>query len=84
MERTRRKTLEGIVVSDKMLKTVVVSVETKSKHPIYRKLVITHKKYKAHNENDNAKLGDKVEITETRKLSATKCWRISKIIERAR
>lgn len=73
MERTRRKTLEGIVVSDKMLKTVVVSVETKSKHPIYRKLVITHKKYKAHNENDNAKLGDKVEITETRKLSATKC-----------
>jgi len=72
MERSRRKVLEGLVVSDKMQKTVVVSVETKSKHPIYRKLVISHKKYHAHNDNDDAKVGDLVEITETRPLSATK------------
>ncbi|MBY9210680.1 30S ribosomal protein S17, partial [Pseudomonas aeruginosa] len=57
MERSRRKVLEGLVVSDKMQKTVVVSVETKSKHPIYRKLVISHKKYHAHNDNDDAKVG---------------------------
>lgn len=72
MERARRKVLEGLVTSDKMQKTVVVTVETKNKHPLYRKLVITHKKYHAHNENDVAKLGDKVKITETRPLSATK------------
>lgn len=84
MERSRRKVLEGLVTSDKMQKTVVVTVETKNKHPLYRKLVITHKKYHAHNENDDAKLGDKVEITETRPLSATKNWRVSRIIERAR
>ncbi|AAF30649.1 30S ribosomal protein S17 [Ureaplasma parvum] len=84
MERSRRKVLEGLVVSDKMQKTVVVSVETKSKHPIYRKLVISHKKYHAHNDNDDAKVGDLVEITETRPLSATKNWRVSKILERAR
>jgi len=72
MERSRRKVLEGLVVSDKMQKTVAVSVETKSKHPIYRKLVISHKKYHAHNDNDDAKVGDLVEITETRPLSATK------------
>lgn len=84
MERARRKVLEGLVTSDKMQKTVVVTVETKNKHPLYRKLVITHKKYHAHNENDVAKLGDKVEITETRPLSATKNWRVSRIIERAR
>ncbi|AJQ45606.1 30S ribosomal protein S17 [Ureaplasma diversum] len=84
MERARRKVLEGLVTSDKMQKTVVVTVETKNKHPLYRKLVITHKKYHAHNENDDAKLGDRVEITETRPLSATKNWRVSRIIERAR
>lgn len=78
MERSRRKVLEGLVVSDKMQKTVVVSVETKSKHPIYRKLVISHKKYHAHNDNDDAKVGDLVEITETRPLSATKIEELAK------
>ena len=84
MERSRRKVLEGLAVSDKMQKTVVVSVDTKSKHPIYRKLVISHKKYEAHNDIDDAKVGDLVEITVTRPLSATKYWRVSKILERAR
>lgn len=73
MERTsRRKVLEGIVVSDKMQQTVVVSVETKSKHSKYQKLVISHKKYHAHDANNEAHVGDRVEITETRPLSATK------------
>lgn len=84
MERSHRKVLEGLVVSDKMQQTVVVSVETKNKHRKYHKLVISHKKYHAHNENDDARVGDRVEITETRPLSATKNWRVSKILERAR
>lgn len=84
MEGSRRKVLEGLVVSDKMQQTVVVSVETKNKHRKYHKLVISHKKYHAHNDNNDARVGDRVEITETRPLSATKNWRVSKILERAR
>lgn len=84
MERNRRKVLEGLVVSNKMQNTVVVSVETKNKHRKYHKLVISHKKYHAHNENNDANVGDRVEIVETRPLSATKNWRVSKILERAR
>lgn len=83
MERRYRKRLVGRVVSDKMTKTVVVSVETKTLHPLYKKLVVRHKKYHAHNENDLAKLGDKVRIVETRPLSARKNFRVDKIIERA-
>ncbi len=84
MERTNRKVLQGIVTSDKMTGTVTVTVETKANHPLYKKLVISHKKYHVHNENDNAKLGDKVEIVETRPISKTVNWRVSKIIERAK
>lgn len=84
IERNRRKVLSGIVVSDKMQKTVVVKVETKSKHPLYKKLVITHKKYHAHDEEESAGIGDKVEIVETRPLSAKKTWRVNKIIEKAK
>lgn len=84
IERNRKKTLIGIVVSVKMQKTIVVKVETKNKHSLYHKLVITHKKYHAHDEKEECNIGDLVEIMETRPLSATKCWRLSKIIEKAK
>ncbi|MBU3830901.1 MAG: 30S ribosomal protein S17 [Candidatus Ureaplasma intestinipullorum] len=84
MERNNRKVLIGIVTSDKMQKTVTVKVETKFKHPLYRKLVIHNKKYHVHDEQEIAKIGDKVEITETRPISKTVNWRISKIIEKAK
>ena len=84
MERNRRKVLQGIVVSDKMQKTIVVNVETKTKHPLYNKLVITHKKYHAHDEKEECKIGDFVEIIETRPLSALKRWRLNSIIEKAK
>ncbi|MBD5445977.1 MAG: 30S ribosomal protein S17 [Mycoplasma sp.] len=82
--RNSKKVLMGIVVSDKMAKTIVVNVETKTKHPLYKKLVITHKKYHAHDEKNECKVGDFVEIIETRPLSATKRWRLNKIVEKAK
>lgn len=84
LNRNRRKVLVGVVISNKMQKTISVNVETKSKHPLYKKLVITHKKYHAHDEKETAKVGDKVEIVECRPLSKTKTWRLSKIIEKAK
>lgn len=79
-----KKILSGIVVSDKMAKTIVVNVETRSKHKLYHKLVITHKKYHAHDEKEVCKIGDKVKIVETRPLSKTKRWRLYKIVEKAK
>lgn len=84
MERNKRKVLVGIVTSDKMQKTITVKVETKFKHPLYRKLVIHTKKYHVHDETEQANIGDKVEIMETRPISKTVNWTISKIIERAK
>lgn len=84
LNRNHRKVLVGIVASDKMQKTITVDVERKSKHPLYKKLVITHKKYHAHDEKEEAKIGDKVEIVECRPLSKTKTWRLSRIIEKAK
>ena len=84
MERNSRKFLVGIVTSTKMQKTITVKVETKFKHPLYRKLVIHTKKYHVHGENQSANLGDKVEIMETRPISKTVNWTISKVIERAK
>lgn len=83
MERSNRKVYRGTVVSDKMDKTITVIVETKKTHPLYGKRVKYSKKFKAHDENNEAKLGDKVEIMETRPLSATKRFRLVKIIEKA-
>ncbi len=83
MEKNR-KTLVGTVVSDKMNKTIVVLVETKSKHSLYDKLVITHKKYHAHDEKEECKVGDKVRIVETRPISKTKCWKLDEIIEKSK
>ena len=84
MERNLRKERMGIVVSDKMDKTVVVLVSDKSKHPLYKKTITTSKKYKAHDENNECGVGDTVKIVETRKLSKDKTWRIAEIIEKAK
>lgn len=73
----RRKVREGLVVSDKMDKTVVVLVETRKVHPLYKKAVRVTKKYKAHDEHNSCKVGDRVTITETRPLSKDKSWRIT-------
>jgi small subunit ribosomal protein S17 len=70
----------GVVVSDKMDKTVVVAVENRFPHPIYKKTVSRTKRYKAHDEDNNCKVGDQVRITETRPLSRTKRWTVAEVI----
>lgn len=83
MERKKcKKTVIGTVVSNKMDKTVVVSVERIFMHPIYHKIVKTRKKYKAHDESNECKNGDKVMIIETRPLSKDKRWAVKKIVEK--
>ena len=84
MERNLRKTRVGVVVSDKMDKTIVVAVVNKYKHPLYKKTVSTTKKYKAHDENNECGIGDTVEVMETRPLSKDKRWRLVRIIEKAK
>jgi len=84
MERNNRKTKIGRVVSDKMDKTVVVAVETKVRHPLYGKTINRTTKFKAHDENNEANINDRVLIMETRPLSKDKRWRIVEIIERAK
>jgi small subunit ribosomal protein S17 len=71
----------GLVVSDKMDKTVVVAIENRSPHPKYGKIVVKTQKYKVHDENNQCKIGDRVKIRETRPLSRTKRWAIAKILE---
>jgi small subunit ribosomal protein S17 len=83
-ERNSRKTRTGVIVSDKMDKTVVVKVERKYAHPLYGKQVTRSKKYHAHDENNEFHTGDTVRITETRPLSKLKRWRVSELVERAR
>ena len=83
-ERTARKTREGLVVSDKMDKTVVVNVEERVKHALYGKVLRRNIKLKAHDEANDAGIGDRVLIMETRPLSATKRWRIVEILEKAK
>ena len=82
--RGYRKVREGLVVSDKMQKTVVVEVEDRVKHPLYGKVLRRSSKVKAHDEGEIAGVGDLVLITETRPLSATKRWRVVEILERAK
>ncbi|MCD7714278.1 MAG: 30S ribosomal protein S17 [Prevotella sp.] len=82
--RNLRKTRQGVVVSDKMDKSIVIASKFKEKHPIYGKFVQKTKKYHAHDENNEAKTGDKVLIMETRPLSKTKRWRLVNIIEKAK
>ena len=83
-ERNARKTREGLVVSDKMDKTVVVSVEDRVKHAMYGKVLRRTTKYKAHDENNDCGIGDRVLLMETRPLSATKRWRVVEILEKAK
>jgi len=83
-DRTARKVREGLVVSDKMDKTVVVSVEDRVKHALYGKVMRRNSKLKAHDEANECGVGDRVLIMETRPLSATKRWRVVRVVEKAK
>jgi len=82
-ERGIKRQVVGVVVSNKMNKTVIVSVERLVKHRMYHKYVRRQTKYAAHDETNSCQIGDKVLITESRPLSRSKCWRVSKIVEKA-
>ena len=84
MERNLRKERVGVIVSDKMDKTVVVAVTDKRKDPLYKKTITRTKKFKAHDENNECGVGDTVRIAETRKLSRDKNWRVVEIVEKAK
>ena len=84
MDRNLRKTRVGIVASDKMDKTVVVTIKDRVKHPLYNKIVDKSVKYKAHDENNECGVGDKVQIMECRPMSKDKNWRVVEIIEKAK
>ncbi len=84
MERNLRKTRVGIVVSDKMDKTIVVAIKDNVRHPLYKKIVKRTIKLKAHDETNTCNIGDTVEIMETRPLSKDKRWRLVNVIERAK
>lgn len=83
-ERNLRKTRVGMVVSDKMVKTIVVAIKDNVRHPLYKKIIKRTIKLKAHDENNSCGIGDKVEIMETRPLSKDKRWRLVNIIEKAK
>jgi small subunit ribosomal protein S17 len=82
--RGNRKVRQGVVVSDKMDKTVVVVVERRTKHPLYHKTVTRSERYHAHDETNDANVGDVVRVQESRPLSATKRWRLLEVLERAK
>ena len=84
MERNLRKTRVGIVTSDKMDKTVVVTIKNRVRHPLYNKIVNDTVKYKAHDENNECGIGDTVRVMETRPLSKDKRWRLVEIMEKAK
>ena len=84
VERNNRRSRVGVVVSNKMDKTITVAVELDKRHPLYGKVYKTTKKFKAHDENNEAKIGDTVEIMETRPLSKDKYFRLVRIVERAK
>ena len=83
-ERNLRKTRVGVVVSDKMDKTITVAIQDRVKHPLYKKIVDRTYKLKAHDENNECKIGDRVKVLETRPLSKDKSWRLVEIIEKAK
>ena len=83
-ERNLRKTRVGVVVSDKMDKTITVAIQDRVKHPLYKKIVDRTYKLKAHDENNECKSGDRVKVMETRPLSKDKRWRLVEIIEKAK
>lgn len=83
-QRSPRKLMRGIVVSNKMQKTLVVQVDRKVRHPIYEKFVSRRTKLYAHDEKSEAGMGDVVELCQTRPLSKTKCWRLVRVVQKAR
>lgn len=83
MERGRRRTRVGKVISDRMDKTVVVAVESVTRHPLYKKIIKQTNKFKAHDENNQSRAGDIVEIMETRPLSKQKRWRVVSVLKKA-
>lgn len=82
--RSGKKEFVGVVKSNKMDKTIVVSVETTTLHPLYKKYVVRSKSLKAHDEKNEAKIGDRVRVVESRPLSKEKCWKLAAILERAK
>jgi small subunit ribosomal protein S17 len=80
----RKKTFTGKVVSDKMDKTIVIAIDTRTLHPLYKKYVTVTKKVKAHDEKNDAHEGDTVRVVECRHISKDKCWRLVQVVERAR
>ena len=84
MERSNRKVLRGKVVSDKMDKTITVEVATSKSHPLYSKRIKYSKKFKAHDENNECNIGDKVKVMETRPLSKDKRWRLVEVMEKVK
>jgi small subunit ribosomal protein S17 len=84
MRDTKRKSREGMVISDRMDKTVVVRVDTRVQHPLYQRVIRRSARFKAHDENNECHIGDRVRIMETRPLSATKRWRVQEILARAK
>lgn len=83
-QKTGKKVLTGVVVSNKMEKTIVVKITTKKLHPLYKKYITSSVKYKAHDEKNDANIGDKVDIIECRPISKDKCWSLQEILERAK
>jgi small subunit ribosomal protein S17 len=83
-QRSRRKVREGVVVSDKMEMTVVVVIQELKPHPLYKKVVRRNTKLKVHNDNNDARVGDRVRIVETRPISKDKRWRVAEVLERAK
>ena len=84
MDRNTRRTLTGIVTSNKMEKTIVVAIEESRRHPLYGKTVKVTKKFMAHDENNECQIGDKVQIMETRPLSKGKRWRLVQVVEKVK
>jgi small subunit ribosomal protein S17 len=82
--KSGKKEFVGIVKSDKMDKTIVVSIQTTALHPLYKKYVVKTKKVKAHDEKNDAKIGDRVRVVECRPISKDKCWNLAEILERAK
>jgi len=82
--KSSKKEFVGIVQSDKMDKTIVVAVQTTTQHRMYKKYVVRNKKIKAHDENNDAKIGDRVRVVECRPISKEKCWRLDAILEKAK
>ncbi|MDR0402916.1 MAG: 30S ribosomal protein S17 [Treponema sp.] len=82
--KSRKKEFVGVVKSDKMDKTIVVAVETLTLHPLYKKYITRTKRLKAHDETNDAKIGDRVRVVECRPVSKEKCWKLAAVLERAR